>query len=105
MAIGYQSNDKCFSTVTLAVENWQSKYPYQDGNTVYSLTSLTNNSTGLMTFSVRNSAGTSIITNGTAQLRTCIDQGLLQDYPIQDIFFASAYFLAFAIGLLTGKSR
>ena len=105
MAVGYQSNNHCFSTVGLAVENFQSKYPYQDGNFVYSLTSLTNNATGLMTFSIRNSAGTAVVTNGTAQLRTCQDQGLLQDYPIQDIFFTAAYFTAFALGLFTGKSR
>ena len=105
MAVGYQSNDKCFSTVPLAVENWQSKYPYQDGNTVYSLTSLSNNATGLMTFSIRNSAGTAVVTNGTAQLRTCVDQGMLADFPLQDILFVTAYFIAFALGVSSGRMR
>ena len=105
MAIGYQSNDYCYSTVALAVENWASKYPYQDAATVYTLTALTHNATGLMTFSVRNSAGTSIITNGTAQLRTCADQGMLADFPLQDILFIIAYFVAFALGIASGRMR
>ena len=105
MAIGYQVNDHCYSTVPMAVDSWSSKYPYQDGTSIYSLTSLTNNTTGLLTFSVRNQTGTAVITNGTAQLRTCTDQGLLSDYPIQDILFTIAYFVAFALGIIAGKMR
>ena len=105
MAIGYQANGICFSTQQLAAQYWQTKYPYQDGTTVYYLSTLSVNPTGLMTFTIKNSSGATVITNGTAQLTQCPDQGLLQDYPLQDIIFVLSLIVKFALGIFTGQQR
>lgn len=64
-------NNECLDTTAKALLAFQSNYPQQQAGVVYSLTSSSINASGLLTFSVRNNSGSTVINNGTAQLTSC----------------------------------
>lgn len=107
MATGYLINEQCFSNVNTALQSFLSKPPLvtSSANTINYVSASSVNSTGLITFSMKNSAGTTTITNGTYQLPTCTEYGMLSDYPLIDILFIIALLLMWAFGFNAGQQR
>lgn len=109
MATGFLVNGLCYSNVTSSLDAFKGQplHFYNNGLSTFAqyVSASTISPTGLVTFSTKNNVGTTVITNGTFQLNTCTDSGMLSDYPLVDIVFVIGLFLAFALGMITGQQR
>lgn len=98
---------ECISTANEALDLFRSLYPQQQGNVVYQLTSSSISPSGLLTFSLRNSANTAVITNGNVQLSSCVESPISTNIQFAPFFtavlvvFFMAFFLRKAIRFFT----
>lgn len=103
----YLFKGECISTVNEALDLFRSQYPQQQAAVVYHLSASSISPTGLITFTLRNSNNTAVITNGNVQLSSCVETPISNNVQFAPFFaavlvvFFMAFFLRKAIRFFT----
>lgn len=108
----FQFKEICYPDHLAALQAFKGQWQFgfegsPSSTTPYSwyLTASSINDTGLITYSIKRSAGTNVVTNNTYQLQVCDDKSLnsvFDKMPVQDIIFAAALVVVFILGIGQG---
>lgn len=102
--MGYSWNGRCWPDTASALNAFRLDASTIDTYGVNSPTSVTVNSSGLVSWTIATrtfSGSTTVSRWGTVQLETCSDPGMNQ-YSEQSLLFIVAIFFAFILGFKTG---
>lgn len=108
MAAGFLTAHGCFPTTAMALQSFNTGYPLQSGLNFFYLTSSSINATGLITATVKNDAGTTVINAKTLQLLPCDTQNISDiSSAMLIIYMAFAALLGFvaASAITSGWSK